>query len=87
MFEKLVFTDENGCDAEFYVLEQTRVNNTDYLLVADKVNDEEEAEAMIVKDVSKPEDTEAVYEIVEDEGEIESISKIFNELLEDIEVE
>lgn len=86
MFEKLVFTDENGEDAEFYVLEQTRVNGADYLLVADSVDDEE-ATAIIVKDVSKPEDTEAVYEIVDDDSEIESVSKIFNELLDDIDVE
>lgn len=86
MFEKLVFTDENGEETQFYVLEQTRVNGVDYLLVADSVEDDE-AEAMIVKDISKPEDTEAIYEIVDDDGEIESVSKIFNELLEDIDVE
>ncbi|MFQ9934006.1 MAG: DUF1292 domain-containing protein [Lachnospiraceae bacterium] len=85
MFEKLVFTDENGEEEEFYVLEQTRVNGTDYLLVADDM--EEAARAMIVKDISKPRDSEAVYEVLEDENEIKSISAIFNELLEDIEVE
>ncbi len=85
MFEKLVFTDENGEEEEFYVLEQTRVNGTDYLLVADDM--EEAAQAMIVKDISKPRDSEAVYEVLEDENEIKSISAIFNELLEDIEVE
>ncbi len=86
MFEKLVFTDESGEDTEFYVLEQTRVNGVDYLLVVDDVEDED-ALALIVKDVSKPEDTEAVYEVVEDENEMDSVSKIFNELLEDIDVE
>lgn len=86
MYEKLVFTDENGDGKEFYVLEQTRVNNTDYLLVVDTLDDDLEAEALIVKDMSKPEDTEAVYEIVENENELESVSKIFNELLDDIDV-
>ena len=32
MFEKLVFTDEN---AELFVLEQTKVNGINYLLVSD----------------------------------------------------
>lgn len=86
MYEKLVFTDENGDGKEFYVLEQTRVNNTDYLLVVDTLDDDLEAEALIVKDMSKPEDTEAVYEIVENENELESVSKIFNEPLDDIDV-
>lgn len=87
MYEKLVFTDEFGESKEFFVLEQTRVNSTDYLLVASSLEeDDEEAEALIVKDMSKPEDTEAIYEIVENENELESVSKIFNELLEDIDV-
>lgn len=86
MFEKLVFTDENGEDAEFFVLEQTRVNGINYLLVSD-LADDEEAEAFIVKDMSKDTDTEAIYEIVEDDDELEGISKIFNELLDDIDVE
>lgn len=85
MFEKLVFTDENGEDAEFFVLEQTRVNGINYLLVSDSVD--EEAEALIVRDMSRDTDTEAIYEIVDDDEELESLSKIFNELLDDIDVE
>lgn len=86
MFEKLTFTDENGDKAEFYIIEQTRVNNTDYLLVTDSVEDDE-AEAMIVKDMSSSDAAEAMYEIVEDEEELKSLSGIFNELLEDIDIE
>jgi uncharacterized protein YrzB (UPF0473 family) len=85
MFEKLVFTDENGEETEFFVLEQTKVNGVDYLLVSD--SDDDDAEALIVKDISKDTDTEAVYEIVEDDNELEALSGIFNELLEDIDVE
>ena len=33
--EKLIFQAETGETVEFYVLEQTRVNGTNYLLVAD----------------------------------------------------
>lgn len=87
MFEKLVFTDENGEDAEFFVLEQTRVNGINYLLVSDSEDEDTEAEALIIKDISKDTDTEAIYEIVDDDDELEGLSRIFNELLDDIDVE
>ena len=86
MFEKLTFTDENGEEAEFFVLEPTRVNGINYLLVSDSSDDDEDL-ALIVKDISIDTDTEAIYEIVEDDDELESVSKIFNELLDDIDVE
>lgn len=70
---------------EFYVLEQTVLGGVCYLLVTD--SDEDEAEAMILKDLSAPEDTEALYVPVEDEQELEAVSKIFQEILEDIEID
>ena len=47
----------------------------------------EEAEAYILKDTSKAEDTEAVYEFVESEEELDAVSRIFAELLEDMDLE
>lgn len=84
MFEKIKFTDEEGAEFEFSVIEQTRVNNTDYLLVTDSEEEEEEINAFIVKDLSAPEDEEALYEIVEDNDEFESVAKIFEELVGDL---
>ena len=81
MFEKIKFIDEEGTEIEFFVIEQTRVNNTDYLLVTDSEEEAEEINAFIVKDLSEPEDEEALYEIVEDDDEFESVAKIFNELV------
>ena len=49
--------------------------------------DDEEAEAYILKDVSDSADPEAAYEFVEDDEELEGVSKIFAELLEDIDIE
>ena len=37
--EKLVFTDEDGTNVEFYVEEQTRINGRNYLLVTDAADD------------------------------------------------
>lgn len=84
MFEKIKFVDEEGTELEFSVIEQTRINNTDYLLVTDSDDTDEEINAFIVKDLSAPEDEEALYEIVEDDDEFESVAKIFDELVGDL---
>ena len=42
---------------------------------------------MILKDTSKAEDTESVYEIVEDDVELGALLKVFEELLEDVDIE
>ncbi len=89
MSEKIKFIDDvTKEEVEFHVVEQTRVNNINYLLVTeDTEGGEEEETAYILKDLSSPEDKDAHYEIVEDDEEIDYISKIFSELLEDIDIE
>ena len=87
MFEKIKLTDDEGNELEVSVIEQTKINNTSYLLVTDSEDDEEEINAFIVKDLSSPEDEDAIYEFVEDDEELEGVSKIFAELLEDIDIE
>ena len=86
MEEKIVFIDEDGNKVEMYVVEETRINNVNYLLVTEDEGDEEEAEAYILKDISKEEDEEAVYEMVVEDSEIDYIGKVFSELLEDIDI-
>ena len=70
---------------EFYVLEQTMIGGISYLLVTDK--EEGDGEAWILKDLSKDGETEALYEMVEDEVELEAVSRIFAEMLEDVDLE
>ena len=86
MEEKIIFVDEDGNEIEMYVIEETRINNVNYLLVTDDERDSEEAEAYILKDISNDEDEEAVYEIVDDESEVDYIGRVFSELLEDIDI-
>ena len=86
MEEKIIFVDEDGNEIEMYVVEETRINNVNYLLVTDDEGDSEEAEAYILKDISNDEDEEAVYEIVDDESEVDYIGRVFSELLEDIDI-
>ena len=83
--EKIIFTLEDGEKVEFYVLEQTVLGGISYILVTE--SEEEEAEALILKDLSKPGEDEALYEIVDDDDELEAVSKIFQEMLDDIEFE
>ena len=70
---------------EFYVLEQTVLGGISYILVTE--SEEEEAEALILKDMSAQGEEEALYEIVEDDSELEAVSKIFQEMLEDVEID
>ena len=50
------------------------------------VTDKEEEEAYILKDSSDPSEEEALYTMVEDEKELSLIGKIFEELLDDVEL-
>ena len=86
MFQKINFTTEDGEDVVFCVVEQTKLNGINYLLVTEDTDDEEEVDAYILKDISKTEDEEAIYDMVEDEKELELIANIFEELLEDTEI-
>lgn len=70
---------------EFFVLEETKINNINYILVTDQ--EEGDAEALILKDTSDTQEEEAVYEIVEDDEELEYVSNIFSQMLDDIDLE
>ena len=84
--EKIKFTDpDTGECLEFYVLEQTRINNRDYLLVT--VDEDGDSDAFVLKDLSEDTEKEAVYEIVEEDAELEAIAKVFSEMLEDVDIE
>ena len=83
--EKIKFQSDGREEAEFFVLEQTKINGTSYILVTD--SEEGDAECLILRDRSEAEDTDSIYEIVEDDTELSAVSKVFEELLEDIEIE
>lgn len=84
--EKITFTFEGEDQAvEFFVLEQTKLGGVTYILVTD--SEEDDAECLILKDSSKVEEDESVYEVVEDDTELLAVSKVFEELLEDVDIE
>lgn len=84
--QEVVFTDEFGLETVFYVLEQTKINGVNYLLATDS-DEEEEAEAYIFKEIDGSDEEETVLCLVDDEEEMVAISKVFAELMEDIEIE
>lgn len=85
--EVITFLNEKNQEVDFYVLEETRINGKNYILVADTLDEEQEAEAMILVDTSEDDSEEAVYEIVDNEEELTSLSKIFSELMDDTNIE
>ena len=82
--EPIKITAENGEEIDLYVIEQTRVNGMNYLLVTESEDDE--AEAYILKDTSAQDAVDAVYEFVEDDEELNSLAQIFSELIDDAEI-
>ena len=76
---------DDGEEVKFYVLEETKMNGENYLLVTD--SKDEDGDCYLLRDKSKPEDPEASYEFVDDDGELEYMSKIFEELMSDLGVE
>ena len=75
---------ESGEPVEFYVLEQTKIGGIDYILVTDTEDDD--GEALILKDISDPDETDALYEIVEDDEELKAVATVFSNMLEDVDL-
>ena len=82
--EKIVFQTETEESVEFYVLEQTRIGGIDYILVTDSTEDD--AEALILRDMSQPGEEQALYEIVTDDEELSAVAAVFENMLDDIEL-
>lgn len=82
--EQITFTPEDGNPVAFYVLEQTRIGGFDYLLVTDSA--EGDGEALILRDVSRTEDKEAVYEIVDDDETLSAVAAVFEKIMDDVDI-
>lgn len=69
-------------EIELYVIEQTMIGNVNYVLASD--SEDGDSNAYILKQTGS--DTEeAIYEFVEDDEELHSLSRIFEQLLDDVE--
>ena len=83
--EKITFDTEDGQE-DFYVLEQTMLGGINYILVTDDVEGEE-GSFLILKENVESEEGIATYEIIEDENELNAVISVFDELLEDFDLE
>lgn len=84
MAEKITFLKDNNEEVELYVIEQLKLAGSYYVLVTDV--EEGDGDAFILKDISNPEDTEAIYTIVSDDDEIDAVVPMFETMLEDVEI-
>ncbi len=83
--EKVTFqSPQDGEALEFYVVEETKINGISYLLVTEE--EDGDCDAFILKRLSQDEEEDAVYEMVESEEELADISRIFSEMLEDVDI-
>lgn len=82
---KVILIDDEGNEEEFYIEEQTRVYGKNYILVS--TAQEGDAEALILKDISEDSNEEAAYVPVDDESELAAVMKIFEEMLDDIDIQ
>lgn len=80
--EKIVFTLDTEEKVAFYVLEQTKLSGNQYILVTEE--EEGNGEALILKEVSGEKNGDNLYEIVEDETELQAVAAVFENLLEDV---
>ncbi len=80
---KIVFETEEGT-AEWYIIDETRINGSNYILVADAP--EGDAECMILKDVAPADSKESIYEEIEDDNELDIVAGIFEDALSDTEI-
>ena len=86
--DSIVFTDEDGNEVAFSVMEQTTLGGVNYLLVTEDGDDEDDGSFLILKEnASDSEGEMAAFDIVEDDKELEAVMKIFEELLEDVDLE
>ena len=86
--EKVTFDlDEQGEKEEFYVLEKTKINGMSYLLVAE--SEDEDCQCLILKAIgdNNEDESEEIYTEVMDDTELLAVSKVFEELLEDVEIQ
>lgn len=83
--EKIKFmSEELKEEVEFFILEQTKINGISYILVTD--SERGDAQCLILRDMTPADEKDSIYEIVDDDDELGVISKVFEELLEDVDI-
>ena len=79
--ETVIFRTDDGSEITFTVISETRLNGNNYILVTDEVGEE----AFILRE-SFDENEDMVYEMVDDDTEIDAVGGMFRAILEDIDL-
>lgn len=79
MDNRIMLVSENDENIELNVIEETKLNGINYILVTS--TDEESDECYIMKDISSPHNDEADYIFVEDDNELEAVFDIFEKIM------
>ncbi len=82
--EKISFETDDGIK-EYYVLESTTLSGNTYILVAE--SQDEDCEALILREENSGDDETAVYSEIEDDVELDAVAEIFEKLLEDTQIQ
>lgn len=96
--QKIAFLNEETNETDyFFVMDQTTINGKNYLLVVDSMEgdlEEDEdgeavvpCEALILEEKAGENEEEVVYEIVDDDATLAIISNVFQEQIENLEIE
>lgn len=83
----ITFTTDDGEQVDFFVLEQTVLGGISYLLVTDEPGDGDGSFLILKETPCVDDESMTVLEIVENEKELEAVAKIFDELLDDVDLE
>ena len=74
---------DNGETVEFYVLEQTKINGYNYILVTE--DEDGDCDCYIMKETIES-DGESTYDMVEDDTELNVLAKVFAEMMDDVDI-
>ena len=69
------------------MIADTKLQGKNYILLTDSPDSSDEGSFLVLRDNSSAGDEYASYEEIEDEEELSAVIKIFNELLDDIDLE
>ena len=83
----VTMTDENGQEVDFSIIDNVASGGERYLLVVEtELMDDDETDAIILKEVSINTD-DVTYELVEDDAEFDRVADLFAQKGEDYTVE
>ena len=78
------FTSDDGEELFFNIIESTTIMGREYILVTER--EDEDTVYLMRRDSEDSASDEVSYSFVEDESELDSVSKVFQELLDDADI-